>query len=88
MELEEELAEEDAECIVVRNQTHADSLDNTEDMIMHSEDEEISMPEKTFELSTSEEDAQPVKANVVSKKRLQVSFFSAVAEITNTDVPP
>jgi hypothetical protein len=91
MELEEELAEEEAERTVVRTQAHADSLDDAEDVIMQSEDEENkcpSVPEEIFELSTSEEDAQAAKARVVPKKRSQVSSSSNVAEVTNTDVPP
>lgn len=85
MELDEELAEEEAERTVVKNWANADSLDDAEDVLMQSGDEEsegLSVTEEIFELSTSEE----AKAKVVSK-RSKVSSSSNVAEVTNTDAP-
>jgi hypothetical protein len=79
MELDEELAEEEEERTTVRMQAHADSLDDTEDVIMQFEDEDGkgTSTEEIFELSTSEEDAQPrtVKGKNVVPKKTQVSFF-------------
>ena len=77
MELEEELAEEEEERTVVREQAHTDSLDDTEDVIMQFEDEEHKgTGDEISEFSTSERDAQAVKAkNVVPKKQSQVCPF-------------
>jgi hypothetical protein len=77
MELEEELAEEEEERTVVREQAHTDSLDDTEDVIMQFEDEEHKgTGDEISEFSTSEQDAQAVKAkNVVPKKQSQVCPF-------------
>jgi hypothetical protein len=83
MELDEELAEEVEERTLVRKQAHADSLDDTEDVIMQSEDEEPRISEEIFELSTSEEEA---KNAVPIKKRSQVCS-SSDAELTNTEIP-
>jgi hypothetical protein len=50
IKLEEELAEEEAESIVVRKQAHADSFNDAEDVIMQSElEDEESKDSKVFE---------------------------------------
>ncbi|KAF8491607.1 hypothetical protein F5888DRAFT_1807345 [Russula emetica] len=77
MEVEEELADEEEERTVVRQQAQSDGLDNTKDVFMQSEDDENaggksdSDAEEILELSTSEEDPQTLKAKKVLHRRSQ-----------------
>jgi hypothetical protein len=93
MVFEEELADEEEERTVVRHQAHADSLDNAEDIVMQSEDEDsigTSDTEEIFELSTSESEgkSQTLKAKKVIHKpeRSQVCSSSNVADVTETEM--
>lgn len=82
MELDEELVSEEEKHTVVGQQAHADCLDNTEDVIMQSEDEDSTGrvtedlgTEVILELSTSEEELQTLRVKKVVPKRSQVYFF-------------
>jgi response regulator of citrate/malate metabolism len=74
--VEMELEEEEEERTVVRKLAHADSLDDVEDVVMQSEDEEdkgTSVTEEIVEFSASEEEAKVVKAKTIApKKKSQV----------------
>ncbi|KAF8488593.1 hypothetical protein F5888DRAFT_1809552 [Russula emetica] len=77
LQLQEELADEEEERTVVRQQAQSDGLDNTKDVFMQSEDDENaggksdSDAEEILELSTSEEDPQTLKAKKVLHRRSQ-----------------
>ncbi|KAF8488710.1 hypothetical protein F5888DRAFT_1809460 [Russula emetica] len=83
LQVEEELADEEEECTVVRQQAQSDGLDNTKDVFMQSEDDENaggksdSDAEEILELSTSEEDPQTLKVKKVLHRRSQAKLKAA-----------